>query len=57
MSMIRERVHNGTYKTVDMFQMDLKRMFDNCRLYNKPATSYYKYGCLEILPCVAWCVK
>ncbi|KAG2437573.1 hypothetical protein HYH02_011214 [Chlamydomonas schloesseri] len=32
----------GYYATLDIFTADLRRVFDNCRLYNAPDTIYYK---------------
>lgn len=32
----------GYYVTLDIFTADLRRVFDNCRLYNAPDTIYYK---------------
>jgi histone acetyltransferase len=30
------------YVTLEMFAADLRRMFENCRIYNAPDTIYFK---------------
>lgn len=39
---IGERLDKGFYRTTHMFNADFKKMFDNCRTYNKPDTEYYQ---------------
>ncbi|KAK2197420.1 bifunctional Bromodomain/Bromodomain-like superfamily/GNAT domain/Histone acetyltransferase GCN5/Acyl-CoA N-acyltransferase [Babesia duncani] len=41
---LRKKAKNGEFKTKEQFGEELKRMFDNCRLYNTPHTIYYKYA-------------
>ncbi len=33
---------NNEYKDRESFCEDVKRIFENCRLYNQPETVYYK---------------
>lgn len=42
MQVIEQRLKNGFYRTHHIFMADFRRMFDNCRIYNKPDTEYYK---------------
>eukprot|EP01080_Neovahlkampfia_damariscottae_P002676 gene2676-3872_t len=39
---INNRLNRKFYRTVDIFTSDFRRMFENCRVYNSPATEYYK---------------
>ncbi|ANQ06876.1 Histone acetyltransferase gcn5 [Plasmodium coatneyi] len=41
---MRRKARHGEYKTKEDFGIELKRMFDNCRLYNAPTTIYFKYA-------------
>nr|4QNS_A Chain A, Histone acetyltransferase GCN5, putative [Plasmodium falciparum 3D7]4QNS_B Chain B, Histone acetyltransferase GCN5, putative [Plasmodium falciparum 3D7]4QNS_C Chain C, Histone acetyltransferase GCN5, putative [Plasmodium falciparum 3D7]4QNS_D Chain D, Histone acetyltransferase GCN5, putative [Plasmodium falciparum 3D7] len=41
---MRRKARHGDYKTKEDFGIELKRMFDNCRLYNAPTTIYFKYA-------------
>lgn len=34
----------GFYSSIDIFKADMKRMIDNCRLYNRVETFYYKFA-------------
>jgi hypothetical protein len=40
LSTIRSRAVAGFYKTLDMYAADVGRMFANCRVYNKPSTTF-----------------
>ena len=43
LSLIEKRLNLGDYyMTLDIFVADFRRMFDNCRNYNKSETPYYK---------------
>ncbi|KAG2429318.1 hypothetical protein HXX76_011086 [Chlamydomonas incerta] len=43
LDLMEERLASrGYYATLDIFTADLRRVFDNCRLYNAPDTIYYK---------------
>lgn len=44
---IDKRMNMGFYRTRDIFVADMRRMFDNCRAYNRPETEYY--GCANNL--------
>eukprot|EP00743_Colponemidia_sp_Colp-15_P005296 GILK01005695.1.p1 GENE.GILK01005695.1~~GILK01005695.1.p1 ORF type:complete len:432 (+),score=72.69 GILK01005695.1:47-1297(+) len=41
---MESRLQSGYYVTKALFEADVRRMFDNCRTYNKPDTIYYKYA-------------
>ncbi|EAN33702.1 Histone acetyltransferase GCN5 [Theileria parva strain Muguga] len=43
-STMKRKAKLGEYKTKEQFGEELKRMFDNCRLYNTSHTIYYKYA-------------
>ena len=45
LSLIEQRLNCGQfqyYRSKEMFMKDMKIMFDNCRTYNLPGTTYYK---------------
>mmetsp|Transcript_10513 Transcript_10513/g.13783 ORF Transcript_10513/g.13783 Transcript_10513/m.13783 type:complete len:116 (+) Transcript_10513:104-451(+) len=43
LSLIKKRLSHGTYyKKLDDMLADLRKMCDNCRLYNQKDTQYYK---------------
>jgi histone acetyltransferase len=39
---IEKKLANNEYKDRESFCDDVKRIFENCRLYNQPETVYYK---------------
>jgi len=39
---MRERVNEGHYDSIMKFVGDVERIFNNCRIYNKKDTVYYK---------------
>ena len=39
---LERRVEANIYLSVDRFKSDVRKIFDNCRAYNAPATNYYK---------------
>ncbi|KAF7458690.1 Histone acetyltransferase GCN5 [Cryptosporidium felis] len=41
---MKRKAKNKEYKTIKDFSSELKRMFDNCRLYNAKNTIYTKYA-------------
>ncbi|KAF8817954.1 histone lysine acetyltransferase GCN5-A, partial [Cardiosporidium cionae] len=43
-STMRRKARHGEFKKRHQFGEELKRMFDNCRIYNSPQTIYYKYA-------------
>ena len=49
LSLISQRLESGTYyKSLELLNKELTLMLDNCRAYNKPGTTYYKYA--PVLP-------
>ncbi|GLC34778.1 hypothetical protein PLESTM_000239000 [Pleodorina starrii] len=43
LDVMEERLASGCfYASLDIFNADLRRIFDNCRFYNAPDTIYYK---------------
>lgn len=40
-SVIEERLGAGFYRSRDIFVVDMRLIFDNCRLYNREDTEYY----------------
>ncbi len=40
LSTIYNKAKAGHYGTVKMYHADLHRMFQNCRVYNKPTTQF-----------------
>jgi hypothetical protein len=43
LTIIRKRAHDGLYRSLEHYQADLRSLFGNCRLYNKPDTEYVAY--------------
>ena len=39
---IEKKLSNNEYRDREHFCDDIKRIFENCRLYNQPETVYYK---------------
>ena len=39
---IEKKLSNNEYSTKTLFCQDIKLMFDNCRKFNQPDTTYYK---------------
>jgi len=37
-----EKLKDGKYKTVDLFENDVRLIIENCRSYNPETTVYYK---------------
>jgi len=37
-----EKLKDGKYKTVDLFESDVRLIIENCRNYNPETTVYYK---------------
>ena len=43
LQLIAQRLqHRDYYQTLDIFKADIKRMLNNCRLYNSAETVYFK---------------
>ena len=43
LQLIRKRLqHRAYYLTLDIFKADIKRMLNNCRLYNSAETVYFQ---------------
>jgi len=45
LSLMEKRLESeGFYSSVEIFKADMKRMIDNCRLYNRVDTYYYRFA-------------
>jgi len=41
---LENNLNKGIYNTKDKFVADLRKIFNNAKLYNKPNTIYHKYA-------------
>jgi histone acetyltransferase len=41
---LQSNLDSGTYKNKEIFVSDLKKIFTNAKVYNKPNTIYHKYA-------------
>ncbi len=44
MQTLETNLNKGLYNTKDKFVVDLKKIFDNAKKYNKLSTIYHKYA-------------
>lgn len=42
MQTLEEKVDEDVYETIDMFEKDTQKIFDNCKSYNQDGTPYHK---------------
>ena len=42
LSTLANELESGKYKNKNMFEKDLRKIFNNARIYNGPNTHYYK---------------